>query len=529
MGCSISCCERPDTRYRSGSRLSGSGLVTNDATDPAPIIINARPPQNQAVAEMSPVVDLIVPLKQLVHIIYEPAMTGVCGCCDSPTGHTYDYFIISMSMPLDLLEDFLDHGWWRTGRVVFRPRFDVICCPGYATRLEVSKYLLTKKHRKVIRKWGTFLKDSNVRWENRGVGIRAGVEFLEADEQEDRTSGRGLPSVCQSEQPEGKRTKPTARRLVTPGKGADPNKPLCKKAKLKRMEHHKTDTQSNPPKSNPISSSSHISLCDYIDEHTPQLAAGRRHTFETRLLSCYPMSSLLTDSLPRAYELYDKLQRVVHTNKTRFKSQEEFQQGFMTSPLCSSASPDKPQGSYHLQYVIDGELVMYSVVDILHHYFVSIYFVYDPDIRFMCPGIFTCLYEIGLVRRLQKSLPGLKYYGLGYYSGFDDKATYKKQFKPQEVLCNETNVFVSLESVIPKLLENKYHRLAADSVPEKEGRRASIDRLSLSMRYNPLCQFRALPPGEERGRYQTSLKSFITEAGSLAAHRCSIDLISNFN
>jgi len=65
----------------------------------------------------------------------------------------------------------------------------------------------------------------------------------------------------------------------------------------------------------------------------------------------------------------------------------------------------------------------------------------------------------------------------------------KGQFKPQQVLCNETNTFVSLEAVVPKMSEVKYCRLTDESVPEKEGRTASIDEIAISRFNFPLGKF----------------------------------------
>ena len=551
MGCCSSCCadesgkhsprlsrRREVRRTNSKTSVSGSQLDVSTSTDG----VSVSPPngtQEQVLAEMSPIVDLITEQdsRQLVQIAYEPASISnghQCAYCDDPKGDYYDYFCVPYDMPLSLLEEFMEHGWWRTGKVVFRPRFDIVCCPGYATRVPVAKYTFTKKHRKVIRKWGEFLKEGNARWENRGavenIVSDTGVGAAATDDNHDRVTNKNIEVENRSMQSQNKNKK-RAKKHVTPGKGADASKPPCKKAKDKRAErkrnkeaqssYHPTATNTCQPMPD------EISLSNFIAAHTPQLVPGQKHIFETKLLSCNPRDSLLTATLPRAYELFDKLQRTVHPTKVRFNSQNEFEQGFYLSPLQNSSTTDKPHGSYHLQYYIDGELVMFSVVDILPHYFISIYFVYDPDLRFMTPGVFTCLYEMNYVQNLQQVLPNLKYYCLGYYNHFDDKASYKRQFKPQEVLCNETDTFVSLESAIPKFQEKKYSRLVDESVPEKEGRRAPIDMLAVSKRYNPLNRFCNLS-SREKNSYRESLKLFVAEAGSAAAHRCCIDLVSNF-
>lgn len=451
--------------------------------------------------------------KPLVKIIYAPASEKhQCAYCNDPSGDLYDYFHVGSTMPCTLYEEFMENGWWRTGKLIFRPRFDVVCCPGYATRLPVEEYALTKKHRRTIRKWGAFLRNGAPEWEKRKA-----ISSQNVEEETTRTEGTQSASTDNIE-PIEKKSKAKPKKIIKPGLGPDPNKPQCKKSKLRKTERLKTKkAEPQPtPQTNPIS------LVDLINrEITATEGASLKHRFEAQLVPCVPI--LLQSTNQRAYDLYDKLQKTVHIGKVRFESLDQFTMGF-----CESCLPSKPgQGSFHLQYFLDGELVMYSIVDITPTYFVSVYFIYDPDLRFLSPGIFTCLYEMMLVQKLKQTLPNMKYYGLGYYNHFDDKASYKRQFKPQQVLCNETNVFVSLESAIPKFLAQKYCRLTDDSVPVKEGRNASIDSLFVAFQRFMSGPFAALS-SEDQLNYRESLRQFICEAGSKAAHQCIVDLLSNY-
>ncbi len=445
----------------------------------------------------------------LVGIVYRPASEDLkCSYCDNPNGDFYDYFYVKSSMPCALFEEFIETGWWRTGKVVFRPRFEVVCCPGYATRLPVDDYVLTKKHRRVIRKWGEFLKTGDMQWEQRELASNCENVPVHIDKTD-------------VVQPTKMNSKEKPKKMVRAGVGLDPSKPPCKKSKERKDKRFKS---SNKPQK--VSTEKDIlSLTQFIDQEIPSTMTGLKHTLHVRLVPCSIANPVLISTARRAYHLYEKLQTVVHVGKSRFDSLEQFLQGFYQSCLYNDSNQQTPQGSFHLQYYLDQKLIMYSIVDITPSYFVSVYFVYDPDLRFISPGIFTCLYEMSLVQKLKQTMPNMKYYGLGYYNHFDIKASYKRQFKPQQVLCNETNVFVSLESATPKIQAERYCRLVDDdSIPEKEGRNASIDMVSVSRSSVSLGRFGALPE-EEKERCKESLTQFVCEAGSKAACQFIVDIL----
>ena len=166
---------------------------------------------------------------------------------------------------------------------------------------------------------------------------------------------------------------------------------------------------------------------------------------------------------------------------------------------------------------------MISILDILPTYVVSIYFIYDPDIRFMTPGIYTCLCELELVQDLQQQYSNLTYYALGYYNHFSPKVSYKRQFGPQELLCNETDTFVPLSTSIPKFAIKPYIRLADEHVPEKEGRTAPMDNLVVDAYTGP-TPFGALHRNEQE-YYRNHLRDFISEAGSSISHKFLFDIM----
>ena len=471
----------------------------------------------------------------LIPIRFCPASKwSSCAYCDNPQGDRYDYFFCR-DMPYDLLEDFMEHGWWRTGQVIFKPRFSEVCCPSYALRMPAAQYVPSKSHRRVIRKWSDFLVNGHPNWDERKQRQRGedDVDFGHIPVVDTLGKTSELVQVAitgavvggevketleikkerENQEPEG--SKKRARKPVTPGRGPDPNKPPYKKAKLLRAERRRQrpgeDLRTKPPPRT-------ATLQELLQEHN---RGNLKHRLEVKLLSCNPRDPQLAATLDRAYELYDNFQKAIHPGKVRFNSPEEFEWGFMNTVLKSP--PDRLLGSYHMHYYIDGELQMISIIDILPRYFVSIYFIYNPEIRFMMPGIYTCIRELELTQNLQAEHPELVYYALGYYNHFSPKVSYKKQFGPQEVLCNHTNVFVPLGAVIPRFLVKRYIKLAEEDTPEKEGKSASIDNLVVLTYCGPQC-FKTLSQ-DERNYYKLPLTNLIAEAGSSATHRFLIDFI----
>ncbi len=511
------CCSKKDTellKTSSESLNEPSGSSTPQVEVASPNANESSEVDTETVAVAPSVLRINLPFcLPLTRIIFSPASERhQCAYCNNPNGDLYDYFHVVSTLSCTLYEEFMENGWWRTGKLLFRPRFDIVCCPGYATRLPVEEYVLTKKHRRVIKKWGAFLRNGASEWNQRKAIYNENAQICV----EETKTGNSM-ATDNIEPTKMKNSKPKPKKVVEPGLGPDPAKPLCKKSKVRKVERLKNKEVVSPPtpQTNPIS------LIELIEQEITATTASLKHNFEVKLVPCSPTSLQSTNQ--RAYDLYEKLQEKVHIGKTRFESFDQFIWGFSNSCLPSEAN----QGSFHLQYFLDSELIMYSIVDITPHYFVSIYFVYEPDLRFLSPGIFTCLYEMSLVLRLKQTLPNMKYYGLGYYNHFDNKALYKKQFKPQQVLCNETNIFVSLDSAIPKFLAQKYCQLADSSIPVKEGRNASIDTIVISMGQFLSGQFGTLP-GKYQEKYRDSQKQFVCEAGYKVARQCNVDFLSNY-
>lgn len=526
----------------------GRGVEEVDSASAVEPVLAKRPPHAQR-ASHRPTASRRPPIP----IHYVPANKwDRCAYCDNPTGDRYDYFHCH-DMPPELLEELSEHGWWRTGKIVFKPRMKEVCCPAYAIRVPVVEFLLSKSHRRVLRRWRHFLINGHPRWEGRegendgrlngnvqqedcGVGEKEEVDFAVAGRPESvrllqaqaaegpggvvEDESQGLQSNVKagSSSPLGRTKASTVQRSgksVTPGRGADPNRPPCRKAKVVRAERRQhrlaargvTHTATEPAPRRPLS------LLEILRD---EANIRGKHRLEVKLLPCNPPDPQLLATLPEAYRIYDKFQTVVHPGKSRFESLSEFKWGFLSTPLRNPTN--QVLGTYHMHYYLDGVLTMISILDILPRYLVSIYFIYDPDIRYMMPGIYTCLREMELILKLREGRPELRYYALGYYNHFSSKIAYKRQFGPQEILCNETDMFVPL---LPNLTLKPYSRLAK-GCPEKEGRTASIDNMVVYTSRGSTV-FRHLT-SLQKDLLRPALSNLIAEAGSSATHQFAVEV-----
>ncbi len=89
-----------------------------------------------------------------------------------------------------------------------------------------------------------------------------------------------------------------------------------------------------------------------------------------------------------------------------------------------------------MEYYLNDKLVGVGIVDEGVDSLSSNYFYYDTEYLDRRLGIFSILKEIELAQKLEK-----KYYYLGFYIEENPKMSYKKYFKPNQIL--ETGVWKS--------------------------------------------------------------------------------------
>ena len=297
-----------------------------------------------------------------------------------------------------------------------------------------------------------------------------------------------------------------------PGVGPDPSKPPCRKAKEIRLERrerklaacrraeiedraHSSTTgdvtesrsadsgnqgpsgggeagQVEPKPKASSQSSSKMSGKKTVEMllHLPS-DEPMAHRLETKLVVCYPPSPEFTATFLESYALYKKYQIAVHGDKEEDLSERSYRRFLCDTPLVALDGPrgwGNQYGSFHLQYYLDGKLLMVAVMDILPTYLSSVYVFYDPDYRWLDLGVYSALREVEMVRKLHLGKPEFQYYCMGYYVHGNQKMTYKGNYYPSFLLCPESYRYVPIEIARRKLNVSKYSCLTDQPVePER--------------------------------------------------------------
>lgn len=96
------------------------------------------------------------------------------------------------------------------------------------------------------------------------------------------------------------------------------------------------------------------------------------------------------------------------------------------------------------------------------------YFFYDPDFGFLSLGTYGSLKEIAFTRELQKKVPNLKYYYMGFYIHSCPKMKYKGKLNPSYLLCPETYSWHLLDESKYFIYVKSRSELLLSSVPVKK-------------------------------------------------------------
>ena len=437
-----------------------------------------------------------------------------CPYCDCEGGNIF-FFLTMAHCSHQLLEKLYQAGWWRTGTICFKPDIRKVCCPNYSIRLEASKYVMSKSQRAIVRKFNHFLCNGDTRW-------KGGTPTVSSPSHpQENSNDLDMKDSTKKQKQKGP---------VKPGKGADPSKPPCRKAKEIRKEKwkEKQKLHGEVPSTCTPKQSQRPKTVEEIFADVDCSVSNQKHRFRQEILPCNPLSPKLTSLLAREYELYCKFQDSVHSGKSRFHSYDEFIWGFVESVVTNeeNTASGVKIGTHHIHYYLDDELVMVTIADITPTLFISIYFFYDPDIRFIHPGIFTVIREIALTRQLQKVMPDLKYYILGYYNFAIPKISYKHQFRPTEIQCPDTYRWLPLERVLPRISANQYARLSDEEYDP--GIDKTVDNLMVSLYSMPALQYGCLPPDAQLKR--DMLSKLVQEFGPFGiSDEIIVNLTSNID
>ncbi|GLT31460.1 hypothetical protein SLA2020_061930 [Shorea laevis] len=165
---------------------------------------------------------------------------------------------------------------------------------------------------------------------------------------------------------------------------------------------------------------------------------------------------------PEEYALYKRYQIKVHNDTPDHVTENSYRTFLVDSPLLfvqpsiTGLVPPSGFGSFHQQYIIDGQLVAVGVIDILPKCFSSKYFFWDPDFAFLSLGKYSALQEIAWIKENEVSCPSLQYYYLGYYVHSCSKMRYKAAYWPSELLCPFQYQWVPFDVARPLLDKKKY-------------------------------------------------------------------------
>ena len=351
---------------------------------------------------------------------------------------------------------------------------------------------------------------------------------MDQTEIQSRKEDEGMTDHFDSRQ--SKKGKP--KKTVRPGVGADPTKPPCRKAKLLRKERKakkleakmqqlsqmesKTDSTGSsgtpvdkvvdmpinrtPPapsssKGEGTDSGAVVSKSKTKPENDRKGASGAtpqkfkqdlkqilalpnkadcKHKFETRLINIKECPNVFLETFQESYTVFKKFQMIIHREKEEDSTGKHFDEFLVQSPLENNEEGCENMpcsfGTYHLQYLLDGKIFAVGVIDILPRGLLCEYLYYDPEYRFIAPGVYTALHEIAFTQELFQLNPEMQYYYMGFYVQSCPKMNYKSRYNAGYLLCPETYQYVPIARCVPKLKASPYSRLADDDVPDaKEG------------------------------------------------------------
>ncbi|XP_072533593.1 arginyl-tRNA--protein transferase 1 isoform X3 [Salminus brasiliensis] len=414
-----------------------------------------------------------------------------CGYCGDGWGKV-SYGMWSHAMTVQDYQDLIDRGWRRSGKYVYKPVMNKTCCPQYTIRCHALNFQPSKTHKKILKKVKKFLSKGEMPVgqcddgcdgepmdsafeDGRGMPPVNPVKMQQSQVErpimssnpEDIDEARPATSETSREELASSPAVKGPRHLPKPGEGADPRKPLCRKAKDLRKERRlqkeqrrqdgEALTSPNPTPNQPKS------LEEFITDSLPD---DLLHRLEVRLVRSAPPSPQFKASFDASYQVYKLYQMAIHHDPPDKPSESQFKRFLCDSPLEAETSPDGPEvgyGSFHQQYWLDGRIVAVGVIDILPSCVSSVYLYYHPDFASLSLGSYSALREIAFTRQLQKQSPKLCYYYLGFYIHSCPKMRYKGQYKPSDLLCPETYMWMPIERCIPRLETSAYARLNEDA------------------------------------------------------------------
>ena len=465
-----------------------------------------------------------------VRYMYQPGgpVTGPCGYCHGDDSRFCVDGVWAEKISAQDFQELIDRGCQRSGQYIYQPNNSLTCCPQYILRLDVSTFRVSKSQRRVLRRVNEYLKTGQQHTGGEGEGSASTSQATELEKAPTVKIAKVEPSQIK-------------KKHVTPGKGADPSKPPSRKAKELRRERkqlklaalgEKMETSVKQVSKKSPAPHNLIELVRLPDSQECQ------HKLEVKLICTNPVSQEFWDTYEESYKVFRKFQMVIHKEPEHKCSETQFKQFIVDSPLFPEESPiGLKYGSYHQQYWLDDNLIMIGVLDIIPRGVLCNYLYYDPDVRFLAPGVYSALREIAFNQELYQCNPSFQYYYMGYYVHDCPKMNYKSQYDSAYILCSESLVYLPLERARVRLDEmmtkrkddetlSKHCRLVDEMQQQETYSEEDRDKVLVSygqkaMEYG---SFRRMH-GE---RYDRLVNAYLTMVGRVCAPRIQLQIIMTF-
>ncbi|XP_021108988.1 arginyl-tRNA--protein transferase 1 isoform X6 [Heterocephalus glaber] len=378
------------------------------------------------------------------------------------------------SMTVQDYQDLIDRGWRRSGKYVYKPIMNQTCCPQYTIRCRPLQFQPSKSHKKVLKKVLKFLAKGEILRRNcedepmdstmedsvagdfaliNKLDIKCDLKMLSSDLKESLESEEKKKEKNSKTEESNELTHSQAiedklgsgeplhsikvHMVPKPGKGADLSKPPCRKAKeirkerkmLKLMQQNPAgefesfQAQGQPPKAK---SNQPKSLEDLIFESLPENAS---HKLEVRVVRSSPPSSQFKATFQESYQVYKRYQMVIHKDP-----------------------PDKPTVSQVRLVPVSFE---------------------DPEFK----SSFSQSFSLYVKYQMAIHQDSPHECGKTQFTRFLCSSPLEGQYRPSDLLCPETYVWVPIEQCLPSLENSKYCRFNQDPEAVDEGRSKEPDRV----------------------------------------------------
>ncbi|XP_046474262.1 arginyl-tRNA--protein transferase 1 isoform X6 [Neodiprion pinetum] len=374
-----------------------------------------------------------------------------CGYCKSPDTNC-SHGMWAYTLKVQDYQDLIDRGWRRSGNYCYKPIMDQTCCPMYTIKCEALDFKISKSQKKLMKRMSKFLKG-----ELKKNDTALCDEFVQDD-----SDSRLMEVQNCAEQVERARNNATNidvsliadtldLRLPSPTNSTNSQSITESSYSAAKVKH---DTNLTPMSSTSKDYKSGMG----VDQSKPPPKKAkiiRLERKQNKLLSMGKSTTEINEILNQGKSIAvgKTLEELFNEENVGQKKLEEW---------VPADGPPQGYGSFHQQYWLNNQLIAVGVIDILPSCISSVYFFYDPIYSHISLGTYGSLREVMLTRQLNKLVPNLKYYYMGFYIHTCPKMRYKAGLRPSKLLCPETYVWCDIENCLPKLDKEKYSRLNED-------------------------------------------------------------------